>query len=216
MPSATDRFRHIIVPPLDGRRESLGLLGAIVVICLLVGLRLFLLPDNSTLLFLQPYHRLDNTLSAKERVLYQTLLAAQGEIVYLWQESKKWPTAEFLAAEGIPPFATDLVPPVLTGYNWTTHDRGPWVDYLGHDQKGSENAPSVLLRIIDLHADFHPHPHPGKDYDPNQMTALQIWLHPKNNQRYAGMQLFERGWFWIISPKDPLLSANPDIVKESK
>jgi hypothetical protein len=214
MSAPGDEFQQIIVPPRDGKREMLGLLGAIAAICLLVALRLLLLPDNSSFPFKQPYHRLDNTLSPQERLLYQTLLAAKGEIIYWWQKNATWPNVELLAQEGVPPFAADLLPPLLEGYTWTTHDRGPWVDYLGHAQSGTTAGPSVLLRIIDLHADFHPHPHPGKDYDPKEKTAVQIWMHPLNQQAYAGMQLYERGWFWIVSPGDPALGSAPARLKE--
>ena len=142
--------------------------------------------------------------------MYQSLLAAQGEIDFLWNESQQWPTAELLAQEGIPPFADDLLPTTLSGYSWKTYDRGPWVDYIGHKQGSDNNEISILLRTINLHADFHPHPHPGIDYDPNQKIASQIWFHPLNKQRYPGMQLAERGWFWILSPDDPVLKGIED------
>lgn len=203
----------VIVPPLNGRREALGLAAAIAAICLIVALRVSLLNSQTSIQFMEPYHRLDNTLNNQERSLYQTLLTAQGEITYLWEENKTWPTANFLGQEGIPPFAESLLPANLKGYTWETYDRGPWVDYIGHDESGTENSPSFLLRTIDLHAKFHPHPHPGKDYDPDQTTASQIWFHPLNNQHYPGMQLAERGWFWIISPDDPILSVTPKTNK---
>ena len=176
------RYCEIIVQPMDGRREALGVIAVITAICLLVGMRLVLLPDISSPLFIQPYHRLDNTLNEQDRPLYQALLATRGEIDFLWEENQKWPTANFLAQEGIPPFSDNLLPASLAGYSWQTFDRGPWVDYIGQKQSSDENHPTVLLRIINLHADFHPHPHPGVDYDPNQKTASQIWFHSSGMQ----------------------------------
>jgi len=212
----SDHPHQIIVAPLGAKREALGLACAIGVICLLVGLRGFFLASNTTPLLLQSHHRLDSTLNAKERLLYQSLLAAQGEIIYLWQENGAWPSAELLAQEFIPPFAEEFLPAHVHGYTWKTYDRGPWVDYIAERPQGQDDDPSLLLRVINLHADFHPHPHPGKDYDPNQQAACQIWFHPQNLQRYAGMQLAERGWSWIIAPDDPILSMESPKVKPAQ
>jgi hypothetical protein len=204
------KYCEIVVQPLDGKREALGVIAVIIAVCLIVGARLLLLPDSNVSLFMKPYHRLDNTLSELERPMYQALLAAQGEIDFLWEENQTWPTAKLLAKNDIPPFADDLLPASLAGYTWKTYDRGPWVDFIGQREAPGNIDTTILLRSINLHADFHPHPHPGIDYDPNQKIAHQIWFHPQSNQRYPGMQLAERGWFWILSPDDPVLKVKDE------
>jgi len=161
---------------------------------------------------MEPYHRLDTTLDDNERLLYQACRAADNDIVALWQEKGKWPTVAELDEDGIPPFAVDLMPGVLAGFKWKTYDRGPWVDYLGLDS-ANEKMPSVILRIIDLHAGYHPHPHPGIDYDPNQKVALQVWMQPKSGQPYVGMQLIQNGWFWVVSPDAPFLKVANKLKK---
>ena len=202
---------EVIVPPLNGRREALGLATAIFIICLMMACRLALLNSHKKPLLLQAYQHFDHTLNDQQRSIYQSLLTAQSEINYLWEENKAWPTAEALGDEGIPPFATAMMPIGLRNYTWETRDRGPWVDYISHDTHATKEEASFLLRVIDLHAEFHPHPHPGSDYDPDQPTASQIWFHPLKNQRYPGMQLAERGWFWIMSADDSLLSIPSTI-----
>jgi hypothetical protein len=163
---------------------------------------------------MRSYHRLDTSLNDTERTIYQAFLSAQNDLLLLWEAKGEWPTVELLDEEGIPPFARDLMPGALQGYRWQAYNRGPWVDYLGVNMEEGDNMPSALLRIINLHADFHPHPHPGIDYDPNQRAAIQIWLHPVDRQKYAGMQLAEYGWSWIVSPDDPSLTV-PDKKKAS-
>lgn len=206
MPQTSLTYREVIVRPMNSWREAAWILGVIAVIALLIIVRISLLPGQSTMLFMQPYHRLDTNLNDTERTIYQAILAAQNDILLLWETGGNWPQVELLDEEGIPPFAADMMPGALQGYSWKAYDRGPWVDYLGINLQEEDNMPSALLRIINLHADYHPHPHPGTDYDPNQKAAIQIWLHPEDRQKYAGMQLAEYGWSWIVSPDDPSLT----------
>jgi len=200
-------YREVIVQPLNSSREAAWLLGFIGLLVLLVAVRVLLLPQQDVPLFMQSYHRLDTSLDDTERTLYQALLASRNDILLLWETREEWPSSALLDEEGVPPFAADMMPGALQGYSWTTYNRGPWVDYLGVNPQEGENMPSALLRVINLHADFHPHPHPGIDYDPDQKVAFQIWMHPRGNQKYAGMQLAEFGWSWIVSPDDPSLTV---------
>jgi len=208
-------YKEVVVQPLNSWREAAWLLGAIALIILFVAFRILLLPQQDVPLFMKSYHRLDTDLNDTERTLYQALLASRNDIQLLWETKGEWPSSSLLNEEGIPPFAADMMPGPLQGYSWTTYNRGPWVDYLGVNPQEGESMPSALLRVINLHADFHPHPHPGIDYDPNQKVAFQVWLHPRGGQKYAGMQLAEFGWSWIVSPDDPSLRI-PDKKKNGQ
>ena len=210
----TATYREVVVRPMSSWREAAWVLGIIAIIALLVSVRILMLPEEESRLFMRSYHRLDTSLNDTERTIYQALLSAQNDLLLLWETKGEWPSVELLDEEGIPPFARDLMPGALQGYRWQAYNRGPWVDYLGVNMQEEDNMPSALLRIINLHADFHPHPHPGKDYDPDQKAAIQIWLHPADRQKYAGMQLAEFGWSWIVSPDDPSLTV-PDKKKAS-
>lgn len=207
-------FREVYVRPMSSWREATYVLGLIALIILMVYVRISFLQDRGGKIFMQPYHRLDNTLGELERPMYQAFLASENELLLIWEENGEWPSSAALAEDGIPPFATDMLAGPLRDYTWTTYNREQWVDYLGVGKQDGV-LPSVLLRVINLHADYHPHPHPGIDYDPNQKAALQIWLHPEARQRYAGMQLIERGWSWVVSPDDPSLSV-PEIQLKMK
>lgn len=207
MPRATARYREIVVSPGNSWREAVYLLAAFALLALLSFIRVELLPAKTPNMPQQSYHRLDTNLNDTERTIYQAMRSSQTEVMLLWESAEgAWPAVSLLHEEGIPPFAVDLVPGALKEYTWTMYDRGPWVDYLGVSAQKAAGGPSALMRLINLHADFHPHPHPGLDYDPEQRGAVQIWLHPENGQLYAGMQLAERGWAWIVSADDPVLA----------
>ena len=202
----SETYREVIVEPANSWKEL-----ALVFTAVLIITRVFFLQESEQNLLLQEYQKLDTNLTDRERPLYQALVSSQNEIIMMWQESGGWPTIELLNEEGIPPFASDLMPGNLKKFKWVRYDRGPWVDYLGTAPVEAANLPTVLLRIMNLHADFHPHPHPGRDYDPDQNAVVQIWMHPEKDQHYPGMRLPERGWFWIISPASPVLSSKSKL-----
>lgn len=193
-------YREVIIGPANSWKEAAWVSVVVAILLLLAFARVAFLPEAEQSLSLQPYQRLDTTLTDTERSIYQAFLSSQNEIIQLWQQSGGWPSVELLDSEAMPPFASDFMPGNLKKYKWVRFDRGPWVDYLGISTLDVSTMPSAILRVINLHADFHPHPHPGKDYDPDQQAAVQIWIHPESGQRYPGMRLAERGWFWIVSP----------------
>nr|MBF0222242.1 hypothetical protein [Desulfobulbaceae bacterium] len=201
----SERCREFIVEPANSWKESAWVLVVVAFLLLLAFARVAFLPEAKQNLSLQPYQRLDTTLTDLERPIYQAFLSSQNEIIMPWQDSGSWPDVELLNSEAIPPFALDFMPGDLRSYSWVKYDRGPWVDYWGTSASKESSLPSAILRVINLHADFHPHPHPGKDYDPDQQAAVQIWIHPESGQRYPGMRLAEQGWFWIVSPSSPVL-----------
>ena len=193
-----------IVAPLDAKRETIGVLVAVELIVILMIVRFVMVSGGDHLQYLFPYQRLDTILTGTQRSLYQTLLSSVSEVEYLRDQQGQWPGVEQLQTEDVPPFAPAFLPSALQDYNWSSYDGGTWVDYLGHNPVDSE-AHSFILRVIDLHADYHPHPHPGRDYDPNQKLAVQLWVYPEPARSYPGEYLTEAGWWWVMSPDDPSL-----------
>jgi hypothetical protein len=193
-----------VVAPLNARRETIGVLIAVELIVLLMVFRFVLVSDEEHLQYLQPHQQLDTMLTGTQRSLYQTLLSAITDIEFLWDQQGQWPEIALLKQEEVPPFAPEFLPSALQAYTWTRYAQGTWVDYLGNNPMDS-NAHSFILRVIDLHADYHPHPHPGQDYDPNQRLAVQLWVYPEPIKSYPGERITEANWWWVMSSDDPSL-----------
>ena len=148
------------------------------------------------------YQSLADTLNQEQQFLFRNLVFALPDITYLYEESGFWPEAFVLDEEAVPPFARNLLPSAYENLSWLAYQHGSWVDYWG----ASENTGyTFVLRIIDLHSGYHPHPHPGVDYDPKKTTALQVWFYPVTNRTYPGERLPEAGWKWLLASNDPLL-----------
>lgn len=204
--TSSHAIKEIIVPPLDAKRETVGVLLAIELIVLLMALRFFLISGSEVPQYIRPYQRLDTMLTGTQRTLYQTLLSSVSEIEFLRNREGKWPEVALLEMEDVPPFAVAFLPKELQDYTWVGHDGETWVDYIGNNP-ADPTAYSFILRVIDLHADYHPHPHPGLDYDPNQKVAVQVWIYPDSTRSYPGERLTEAGWWWVVSPDDPSLKV---------
>ncbi|MCB1155454.1 hypothetical protein KDL45_17470 [bacterium] len=202
-------IHEVVVHPLDARRETLGLLLAIGVIILAMGLRFLSLATSEDQLYLRPYQRLSDGLNDSQRTLYRSLLATVQDIGALRDENGFFPEAELLEYELIPPFAKNLVPKALQGFVWETYDYSTWVDYIGYNPE-TEDDFTYILRVIDLHTDYHPSPHPGADYDPNQRLAAQVWTHRDPARAYPGERLAIDGWTWVVDANDPMLQKPPD------
>lgn len=206
--SATAR----IIPPLDAKRETLGVLVTIELIVVLMAIRFFMVSGVEDSLYMMPYQRLDTMLTGTQRSLYQTLLTSVSDIEFLRNQQGQWPEVARLKQEDAPPFAPAFLPSALQAYNWSMHDQNTWVDYIGTNPEDPE-VHSFILRVIDLHAEYHPHPHPGEDYDPNQKLAAQLWIYPESTRSYPGELLTEANWWWVVSPDDPSLKL-PVINRE--
>jgi hypothetical protein len=202
--TSSHAIKEIIVPPLDAKRETVGVLLTIELIVLLMALRFFLISGSEVPQYIRPYQRLDTMLTGTQRTLYQTLLSSVPEIEFLRNREGKWPEEALLETEDVPPFAVAFLPKELQDYSWFGYDGETWVDYIGNNP-ADPRAYSFILRVIDLHADYHPHPHPGRDYDPNQKLAVQIWIYPESTRSYPGERLAEASWWWVVSPDDPSL-----------
>ena len=199
----------MVVRPASVRRETLGLVLALLLIVGGMALRFSLAETDAATRYLRPYQKLDNLLTGPDRALFQSLLAAVPEIVDIRDEEGQWPEAELLEMDAIPPFDDSFLPPDQRGCVWSSSDGLTWIDYLGNTEvEGRKYA--FILRIIDLHADYHPHPHPGLDYDPTMRVATQVWIYPQPDRPYPGERLPEAGWWWVVTPDDPSLSAPAD------
>ena len=179
--------------------ETIGVLITITLIGIGVGLRWASLEGAPDAPALKPYQRSTDDLAPMQRVLMQAALASAPDVLHLRATDGFWPDAERLAASNVPPFDSSFLPRPLRGYRWISYDGGAWVDYLGYDVANTD-ARTVILRVIDLHAAYHPHPHPGVDYDPDAFFALQLWYFPADQRPYPGERLPEAGWFWLIPP----------------
>ena len=151
---------------------------------------------------LQPYQRLDSSLTPAQRTLYQALLASVDEIVGTWRSTGRWPSVQQAADDGLPPFARGLIPPALRTCVWTGYDETTWGDYLGRCTLDGQ-AQTFLLRIVDLVSTVHPHPHPT--YDPAMTVAAQVWMFLGPDAPYPMNSLLEADWIWIVNLADPSL-----------
>ncbi|MDY6836635.1 MAG: hypothetical protein SWH78_01555 [Thermodesulfobacteriota bacterium] len=209
-------YREVLIAPLEARREAIGLLGVIVLIALLMALRFSLLTGTTPQQGLKAYQRPDTVLTGQQPLLYRTLLSVVDEVVDLRDQEGEWPAVKVLEREHIPPFDKSFLPVALKSYVWSRHEGNSWVDYFGENPKRADadavahEPTSFLLRIIDLHTENHPHPHPGIDYDPNMRFAAQVWTYPAKRP-YPGERVVEFGWKWIVGPSDRSLWANQEI-----
>lgn len=195
----------ILVKPLSAGKETQGLALVCAIIIALMAIRFHTLKTNKNDIYLRPYQKLDHGLINEQRTLYRTLYSSISEIVDIRNQEGWWPETELLKQENIPPFDQQLLPKGLKGYSWVGYNGGSWIDYLGQDK---QSGITFILRLIDLHASYHPHPHPGIDYDPELSIAVQVWFFPASERFYPGERLPEAGWFWLMKADTPLLKTN--------
>lgn len=205
-----EQYQEVLVAPLNARRETFWLLLIIVVIALAMSVRFFMFVGKSEEKYLRSYQRLDNVLKTNDqRIIYQSLLSCVREVIIIRDNEGIWPEAELLQMEQVPPFDIQFLPKSVKDFIWSSQDGGSWVDYVGQNVTGKVPV-TFLLRLIDLHAEYHPHPHPGIDYDPTRQVAVQIWIYPEANRPYPGERLPEAGWFWVVRPDDWTLKKPVD------
>jgi len=215
-----DVVNEVHIGPLEARREALAVCGMIFCVILLMTLRFSIISGSSTRDTLKPYQRFDAVLESQDPILYRSLLSAVGDITDLRLTEGDWPEVEALISESIPPFANDFLPMGLKNYSWTRHASQGWVDYYGTGTKNAETEKisdhipiSLILRVIDLTSEDHPHPHIGIDNDPKLKFSVQVWMYPEKRP-YPVENVVQKGWKWIISANDPFLNENKEISEK--
>ena len=108
---------------------------------------------------------------------------------------RKWPSAEALARELIPPFAPD--PLDRAGYSWTFAQKGLITNYLGTPRTGSGKQAFLIILV---------EPNPGTPSDP---SAVVDETHHK-----LGDGTFIHATIWmgpgLSKPSEPVSWALPD------
>lgn len=215
-----DVVNEVHIGPLEARREALAVCGMIFCVILLMTLRFSIISGSSTRDTLKSYQRFDAVLESQDPILYRSLLSAVGDITDLRLIEGDWPEVEDLISESIPPFADDFLPMGLKNYTWTRHASQGWVDYYGtglknaETEKISDHIPiSLILRVIDLQSEDHPHPHIGLDNDTKLKFSVQVWMYPEKRP-YPEDNVVQKGWKWIISANDPFLNENKEISEK--
>ena len=191
------------VQPASRSVESVWVFAAISLIVVVMIVRWALVGAGPSGLALQPYQESTDDLPPMQWVLSQAAIASVPDVLRLRDAQGYWPEAAELEKSDLPPFDTRYLPASLGGYQWIDYDGGAWVDYWGYDSTGRQRR-TVILRIIDLHAAYHPHPHPGIDYDPDAFFGLQLWYFPEPQRPYPGERLPEAGWTWLVRPGERL------------
>ncbi len=189
------------VKAYSSKNETLFVFSFCLAICFIGFLR-FLQNDVADEQQLKPYQKFINELSSAQKYLFETMVYSTSEVTLLYDDTGFWPETFVLEEEGVLPFAHNLLPNQSYKFTWLAFQHGSWVDYWGTN---TDLSTTLLLRIIDLHSGYHPHPHPGVDYDPNKNTASQIWYYPQSNRNYPGERLPEAGWTWLLARNDLLL-----------
>lgn len=213
-------YREFLVQPKAARREALALLGVIVLIVLLMGLRFSLIGSRDSRLQMRSYQMSNLNLKNQSPTIYRALLGAMGDVVDIRNDVGHWPNVATLADEALPPFADAFLPAGLRGYVWQRFTGEGWVDYFGINkaaafekkQGGDPLENSFILRIIDLQSNEHPHPHPGKDNNPSMRFSSQVWINSQMTE-YPGASLVERGWKWIV-PENGVGEGAENVISE--
>lgn len=199
-------YRVLLVQPKGARREALALVGAIVLIVLLMGVRFSQVGTNASTEQIRPYQIKNLHLKSQAPTLYRSLLGVVADVVDLREEHGDWPSIDTLKKEVLPPFANIFLPIDLRGFVWKRYGGDGWVDYFGINggaaaakkQGGDPLENSFILRIIDLQSEKHPHPHLGKDNNTFMRFTSQVWINQQITD-YPVDKLMERGWKWIVA-----------------
>ncbi len=215
------KVREVIVRPLTARRETVALILMIAVIIALMGLRFNSLAVVDAKKTLKSYQRIDGILKNQAPTLYRSLVSVVGDILDIREELGQWPEVKSLQDEALPPFANDFLPAGLKGYVWTQYKTGESVDYYGVNQNVLKQEKAgvdplentFVLRILDLKAQTHPHPHQGDHSSSNSRFIYQVWMYPEVRD-YPGENLKEKGWKWVVNASDSNSGATGVISEQ--
>lgn len=93
---------------------------------------------------LMPYQLLFRELPSPEQRTFRAMQEGVGEAVRVRGDSGSWPTVEALAADGVPPFAPDVLD--KAGLRWSARSEGLFANYLGVPS-ADPSAPAFLIFV---------------------------------------------------------------------
>lgn len=134
----------VIIPPASGRRESVAVLVAALLVVLAASAFIALHRESASSTSL-PHWQVDlrSGLNAAEQGLTADLLLAADELPYLDQT-----TPEALAAEGLPPFFADATATARGNHRWQMVETPDAQAWLGQPQS-PDVAGAMLMRVVD-------------------------------------------------------------------
>lgn len=93
---------------------------------------------------LLPYQILFRELPSAEQRTFRAMQEGVGEVVRARGTTGNWPSADALAADGVPPFAPDVLD--KAGVRWSSRSDGLFANYLGVPSAGP-GAPAFLIFV---------------------------------------------------------------------
>jgi hypothetical protein len=93
---------------------------------------------------LLPYQVLFRDLPSSEQRTFRAMQEGVGEAVRARGQAGSWPSADALAADGVPPFAPDVLD--KAGMHWSGRRDGLFANYLGAPSAGAA-APAFLIFV---------------------------------------------------------------------
>ena len=174
---ATAVFRRVEVRPLSARAEFANVVRFSMVV--VIGAWMFLATDSATFggatsstRHLLPFQSLMQDRPQTEQRMFRELQEGLLEAERRRADGRTWPTADALAADGIPPFAFD---PTARGgaYDWRAVTSGAFVNYLGLPKRPGPPAWLVLVQEPEAGAP----PDPAREDEEHHRLATGEMLH---------------------------------------
>jgi hypothetical protein len=147
-----------------------------------------------------PFERRFQDLDPADQRVFRSLREGVAEAERRRSATGRWPSAEELAREGIPPFAPDPIDRARRG--WTTAASGTAVNYLGIP---AEAGPAFLVLIVEPDPGTPPDPLAQVDeihhrLDDGTMIHVTVWMGPGANPReVVTVPPPEKGWRQIVA-----------------
>jgi hypothetical protein len=147
-----------------------------------------------------PFERRFQDLDPADQRIYRSLREGVAEAERRRSASGRWPSAEELAREGIPPFAPDPIDRAKRA--WTSAAAGTAVNYLGTRADG---GPAFLLLVVEPDPGTPPDPLAQVDeihhrLDDGTMIHVTVWMGPGGSPReVVTVPPPEKGWRQIVA-----------------
>jgi hypothetical protein len=146
-----------------------------------------------------PFERRFQDLDPEGQRVFRSLREGVAEAERRRSSSGRWPTAEELGREGIPPFAPDPID--RTRRTWTSSAAGTAVNYLGTPADG----PAFLMLVVEPDPGTAPDPLAQVDeihhrLDDGTMIHVTVWMGPGGDPReVVTVPPPEKGWRQIVA-----------------